>query len=249
MSNLAELDSVESTIEHAEHIRSKLFLRRIYEEHYNFFREQLKGTPKGIMLEIGSGGGFSKQVIPELITSDVVTLPTIQLVSSALSLPFKDQTLAGIVLMNVFHHLQDCDVFLNEVNRCLKPGGKLIMIEPANTLFSRFIYRNFHHEPFEPSRTEWTLESGGRMSMANGALPWIVFSRDRERLTRTHPNLRVEELNCFMPLRYLLSGGVSKPQLLPSWSYQIIRAIESLLSPFNNWLGLFMRIVVRKEPG
>ena len=39
--------------------------------------------------------------------------------------------------------------FLVELERCLKPGGKIVMIEPANTRFSRLIFRRFHHEMFE----------------------------------------------------------------------------------------------------
>jgi SAM-dependent methyltransferase len=241
------LDSPEASIAHARHIRSKRMLREIYLEHYRFFRDQLLDAPPGGRIEIGSGGGFIRDVLPEAITSDVVALPAVKLVMSGTCIPVPDGKLSGIVMINVLHHLQDAAAFFREAGRCLAAGGKIVMVEPANTLFSRFVYRNFHHEPFDPDQSAWELPPGGRMSSANDALPWIVFCRDRERFEREFPNLEVTLVRNFMPFRYIVSGGVSKPQLLPGWASPALTLIERVLSPFNDHIGLFMQIVVRKR--
>lgn len=244
---LLELDSPEATIQHAELIRKKRLLRDIYQEHYEFFARELSAAPEGVVLELGSGGGFLKQVIPGAVTSDVVAVPTADMVLSALSLPFPDTSLRGVVMMNVLHHLQDVELFFDEVQRCLKPGGRVVMVEPANTLFSNFIYRNFHHEPFEPKQEGWKLPPGGRMSSANDALPWMIFCRDRARFEAQYPELRVDRVDTCLPFRYILSGGVSKPQILPNFCNPLLKAFEFALTPLNPLLALFMRVTLTRQ--
>ena len=52
------------------------------------------------------------------------------------------------------------------------------------TRWSRWIYGRFHHEPFDPQRADWEFPLSGPLSGANGALPWIIFQRDREQFER-----------------------------------------------------------------
>ena len=96
------------------------------------------------------------------------------------------------------------------------------MIEPASTLWSSFIYKNFHHEPFNPSGG-WGFKKDGRFSSANGAIPWIVFCRGKQRFEKEFPSMEVLELKNHTPFRYLISVGVSMKQLLPSFTYDIIK--------------------------
>jgi len=49
-----------------------------------------------------------------------------------------------------------------------------------------------------------------------------------------------------MPLRYVLSGGVSLRGLAPGWSYPAWTALERLLGPFMGSLGMFAEIVLRR---
>jgi SAM-dependent methyltransferase len=242
-----DVDTPESSALHAEAIRSKSFLRKIYLENYQYFKSCIEETPAGTVLEVGSGGGFLKDVIPAVITSDVMKVSNVELYLSAMQLPFADESLRAILMMDVFHHMQDVSKFLNEAQRCLKAGGKVVLIEPANTLWGRTIYKNFHHEPFIPDQQEWQLPVGGPMSQANGALPWIVFMRDIHRFERDYPQLRVEQIEFTCPIRYLASGGVSLPQLVPSFSYPAFKTLEWLMTPFMAFLGMFMRIEIVKS--
>ena len=94
------------------------------------------------------------------------------------------------------------------------------MIEPWVTPWSRFVYTNFHHEPFEPTSPSWELDPGRPLSAANGALPWIVFERDRQMFDRQFPTLHIVSLDPLMPLRYLLSGGVSIRSAVPPGAFR-----------------------------
>jgi hypothetical protein len=119
------------------------------------------------------------------------------------------------------------------------------MIEPANTPWARFIYKNFHHERFDV-QGDWQVAKGGPLSHSNSAMPWIIFVRDREVFERDFPQLKIAAISNHTPLRYLLSGGFSVRQLAPGFSYPAVKAIECLMSPANNWLGMFMTVILEK---
>lgn len=243
------MDDKYITIEHASIIQKKLFLRKIYEEFYQWFlHETTKIDATGLLLELGSGGTFIKEFLPLTVTSDLISIPGIDLTCSALALPFSSQSTKAIYMINVFHHVPDSRVILKEIQRILVPGGKVFMVEPANTLFSRIIYRHLHHEPFEPNSTEWGFKPGGRLSSANGALPWIVFKRDLSTFQRIFPNLKLLTYQDFLPLRYLLSGGLSHSQLVPLSSFNLLRKTEDILSPLSSFIGMFTKIVLLKSP-
>ncbi len=249
LSNASDLplDDPAATIEHARLIRAKPLLRRFYQQSYKFFLDVSRGAPQGPRLEIGCGGGFLKDVVSEVFTSDVIMLPGIDVVAAAQSLPFANHSLAAIFMLNTLHHVPDVGSFFSEASRCLRPGGVIAMVEPANTPFSRFIYTYFHHEPFLPSASQWQLQRGGPLSTANGALPWIVFSRDRQRFHRLFPQLDLSSIECCSPLMYLLSGGFTLPSLLPGCVAPAIGFAERVLAPANRAIGLFMRVVLARR--
>src|SRR5439155_23872513 len=104
-----------------------------------------------------------------------------------------------------------------------------------------------HHEPFDPEAREWNIGAGGGpLSHANGALPWILFARDRARFEREFPAWRLASISVSMPFRYLLSGGVSMRNLAPGWTFGLWRAVERALSPWMDRLGLFARVVLER---
>lgn len=236
----AELDSPELTARRAELIVGHPYLRRLYERWYRSLLGRLPEVP-GLCLEIGSGGGFLKEVAPEVVTSDVMPLPNADLVIDAATLPFEDGSLRAVLATNVLHHVPDIAAFLRECERCLAVGGRLVAIEPWPTAWSRFVYRRLHHEPFDELR-DWTLPPGGPLTAANGALPWIVLVRDRAEFLRSFPRLRIVAIEPTMPVSYLACGGLGRAWRLPGWSFDLIRAIES---PFDR-LGIFARIALER---
>lgn len=239
------LDSPERTLYHKEIILHKKFLKKLYEQWYNEFSKEIKNLPNNTLIELGSGGGFLKEIIPNIVCTDILDLSTNDMTFSALNMPFDDQSVGGIFMVDTMHHIPDMEQFLCETNRVLAKNGKMIMIEPANSMWGRFIYKNFHHEPFD-TKGNWTIPSKGPLSGANGALPWIVFERDRHLFNAKFPNLRIETINYRNPLLYLLSGGVSYRQLLPDFMFPIINKIDFLLPRLSKQISMFQLIKITR---
>jgi SAM-dependent methyltransferase len=201
----------------------------------------------GAVVELGSGAGFIERVIPGVVTTDVLPVRGIRVAADARRLPFVTGSLRGIVMTNVFHHIPDPMMFLKETVRTLAPGGVVAMIEPWPTAWSRFVYHYLHHEPFDEGARDWSLPEGGPLSSANGALPWIVLSRDRVRFELECPAMEIVHLRAMMPIRYLLSGGVSLRSLMPGGTTSLWRGVERALDGWRDTLGMFVLAVMRKR--
>jgi len=210
-------------------IQSNTFLRRIYDEWYRLIAGAIPQGP-GQVLELGSGAGFLAEYVPGLIASEIFACPDIQLVLDARRLPFETASLKAIVMVDVLHHIPDNRAFLTEARRCLRPGGSIAMIEPWVSTWSRQIYTRLHHEPFLPAARDWTFPETGPLSGANGALPWIIFERDRRDFESHFPELKIRTIRPIMPFRYLVSGGVSMRQLMPAWTFGWWRLLDSWMS-------------------
>lgn len=240
-----DLDDPYTTELRREVIRRKRFLRQIYLEWYHMAAGETGA--RAPVVELGSGGGFLKETMPRAITSEVLLLRSVDMLCSAAALPFRDGSIHALLLIDVAHHIPDVRAFLHDAQRALSVGGRIVMIEPWATPWSRFVYRRLHHEPFRPDATAWEFPSTGPLSGANGALPWIIFARDRATFEREMPALRIVSIRPLMPFRYLLSGGVSMRPLVPAWSFGVFRAIENALAPLRSLLAMFALIVVERR--
>ena len=236
------LDDPRTTSLRRRIIREKPFLQRLYLEWYRTIASALPAG-EGSVLELGSGAGFLGDIVPDLVTSDVFPCPDIHIVLDGLALPFADSALRAIVMTDVMHHLPEPRQFFAEASRCVRPGGVMVMIEPWVTWWSRLVYTHFHHEPFLPE-AGWEVPRHGPLSGANGALPWIIFVRDREQFEQEFPEWHLQRVNPIMPFRYLMSGGVSLRSLMPGWTFEIWRGLEKALRPWMDGLAMFAHIVL-----
>lgn len=229
-----------------ELIRERPLLKRCYDDWYARLLDDVGSAPqRGILLELGSGGSCLKDLEPAFITSDVVP-DVAERVIDACELPFPDNSIRAIALTHVLHHIPDLDRFFREAERTLLPGGVITMIEVAHTPFARFFFRNFHPEPYEDSRSEWSFGQQDSMMDSNQALSWMVFVRDRVRFEKQFPKLAIE---CFFftPwFSYLISGGVTKKDLIPHCLVPLLTGIEWLLTPLRPLFALHWHIRIRR---
>jgi len=241
-----DLDDPATTELRKRIILSKPFLKAIYDEWYAILVRALP-SGEGHVLELGSGAGYMAHFLPELITSEVFYCPGVRLVADGRRLPIADGALRAILMTNVLHHIPNVREFFREALRCLRPHGKILMIEPWVTPWSRFVYTHFHHEPFDPETPDWSFAGAGPLSSANGALPWIIFERDREKFRAEFPGLLIEQLRPFMAFRYLVSGGVAMRNLMPGFTHSLWARLERALDSQMSRLGMFAFVAVVKS--
>jgi SAM-dependent methyltransferase len=205
-------------------------LRKIY---IGWYQKITADLAPGKTLELGSGNGNYKDFNKRVITSDVDRHPGLDMKVDAHRIPFENATLTNIVMIDVLHHLHNPAVFLREAQRVLKPGGRLIMLEPYPSPVSRMIYGRFHPEPFDfksdPFRDRRGLKSDPWE--ANQAIPYRLFFQSRKRLEKEFPKFKVEKAEKLSFLAYPLSGGFDHPQLLPDAVFPLLMRLEKYLKP------------------
>jgi SAM-dependent methyltransferase len=241
-----DLDAPETTKLRSRIISSKPFLKAIYDQWYSLLaREVPRG--EGRVLELGSGGGHCSRFIPELITCEVFRCPGVRIVADASRLPFAEESLRAILMTNVLHHIPNIRRFFAEASRCLRPDGRILMIEPWVSSWSHFVYKRLHHEAFHPDALDWDFSSTGPLSGANTALPWIIFARDRTKFEAEFPEFAIESIRPFMPFRYLVSGGVGMRSLMPGFTHSAWARLERSLESRMPSLAMFAFLSLRRS--
>ena len=226
-------------------------LRFVYGEIYRGIRARC--STDGAMLEIGSGIGVSKAFFDNLVTSDVVKTPYVDRAISAYEIePDVGGAWANIFAIDVLHHLKQPMRFFESAAAVLKPGGRIILVEPAATLGGRVFYSLCHHEPIQPQLIVPSFEfeaNGPDGEFANMGMGLGVFMRTRElaEALLAEWGLRCKEVSFQDVFAYPLTGGYSKPQLLPTIALQGLLKLEQYLPQwFYRLFGLRMVVVLEK---
>lgn len=231
----------------------KPVLRELYHHWYREIVSQF--SPHKPVVEIGSGSGNFKAFYPECIATDVFQSgPWIDRVMDAQRLEFAKGEAGNIVAFDVIHHLQRPLEFLRGASGALRPGGRLILCEPAISPWSRLVYGLCHHERTD---LKWDIfgldktppEPDPNHLFANIGIAEILFWRRRAETLAAIPALRLLEARKFGFLLYPLTGGFSYRCLVPAAGFsRLLRAEDALMSPFANWLtGMRMLVVLEKE--
>ncbi len=214
--------------------------------------------PHGVVVEIGGGAGHFKSFYPGMIVTDLVPTEHIDLAADAMHLPFASGAVNNLVMQDVLHHIPFPLSFFTEASRILAPGGRIVMVEPFISVVSNVLYRLSHPEPVnmrarifrEPSDISGDDPAAftGRGAFdANQAIPTLLFFRYAGKFQRRFPNLMVRERKVHSMVVYPLSGGFSKPVLMPMAMVPAARALEQLLSPLANWMAFRMLVVLEKS--
>ncbi len=221
-------------------------LKWCYDQWYRKLLEDARSVPQqGVLLELGSGGSYLKNLEAAIVTSDVIE-GVADIVADGRALPFADGTISALFLTHVMHHIPDVDRFFREADRTLVPGGVISMIEVAHTPFARYFFRNFHPEPYQDARSDWSFPQTDSMMDSNQALSWMIFVRDRAKFESCYPNLHIESFSYLPWFSYLAAGGVTGVCLAPGVLGYVPPLVEFLLRPLSPVFALHWHIRIRK---
>ena len=223
-------------------------LRQVYADFYREIRRHLKLELPGRIAEIGSGIGNLKQEIPDAICTDLFPNPWIDLTCDGYELPFLAGSLSHLLLADVFHHLEAPAAFLQEAKRVLAPTGRLIILDPYISWFSRPIYGLCHHEPIawhKPLNHSLSHPRPRPYYAAQGNATRIFFGKTTPDWLAPWNLLHRRVLP---GLTYVLSGGFSGPSLIPPGTMGLLQGMDRLLAKWPRLFGVRC-IVCLESPG
>ena len=197
------------------------FQRIIYSSSTNFFRRELRKKeneqflkfinsyiPKnGIVVDIGCGPGRFCELLskkyPDLVIKAIDSVPGFlgknknnlrYLQVNAESLPFQDESIDVVYLIDVLHHIKDKEKAVSEIARILKKDGVVIFRDIVNQGFFsypkyKFIDLScFYYSFYLPrywSREEWVKNLGKhnlnliKEEESTDGLKYLAFKKQR----------------------------------------------------------------------
>ena len=231
--------------QHQVEIRSNLaawqrkpLLQAVYATFYRRLKALVDPSLPGRIAEIGSGIGNLRDHFPDVICTDLFLHDWIDLVCDGYELPFRDESISHLLLVDVFHHLEAPGAFVREARRVLVPGGRVLVMDPCISWLSYPIYGLIHHEPVawsQPIRPDISWPPPRAYYAAQGNATRLFF-----RSTQPRPSWLAEwKIMHAEPLAgfaYLASGGFSGPSLAPRGLLPLLLRLDQF---FSRWPRLF----------
>jgi SAM-dependent methyltransferase len=239
----------EQILRHHAHWDHKPALRKAYHDFYRLIASQLSNLPHSKVVELGSGIGSIKDVIPQCLTTDMFPTPWSDQVENAYQLSFQDEAVSDLILVDVFHHLQYPGTALDEFHRVLRPGGKVIMLEPCIGALGSLVFGLFHQEGLKFNHViEWNAPAGQSLESpdyytSQGNATKIFLGKSYREQLKIWNHIEVIRLSA---LAYLASGGYTKPQLLFNQAFPLIKATERWFDVLPALFATRMIVVLTK---
>jgi SAM-dependent methyltransferase len=219
----------------------KVIIRQLYETWYETIAAEMQ---PGSIIEVGAGTGNLKRWLKargrECWTLDILPGKYVDMQADALQMPLAAGSVDNIVMVDALHHFARPLAFLKHATEVLRPGGRLLLIEPFVSIWGRFVYRYLHHE-----RVDFNFEESTASKEAwdgNAAIPALTLAR----VEKEARDLRIRSISYCEFLSYPLSGGFSYRSLLPGPVLLALHRLEQSRVFQNRTLALRVIAVLEK---
>lgn len=228
---------LDQTLANRERLQNNRNLMLWYQELYQDVFRKVPDIARKQVLEIGSGTSPLKMFLPNVITSDVLTLEHLDIVFDCHNIAdfteLPDHSIDVITLTNVLHHLRDPIHFLRSATSKLKKGGQIFIVEPYFSVLSYPLFKFLHHEPVDFGISRPVLGTvDGPLSSSNQAIPYMIFFSRPDWLAELSNYYELDEMRFgfFTSLAYMVTGGISKIFPVPHWIYRPYLALDRILA-------------------
>ena len=120
-------------------------LGMLYEEWYTLISKDLS-VIDGINIELGCGASFINKINQSIKKTDVFLNSNTDFKLDAMEVGEKfENKISNLILVNVFHHVSNPELFFKSAEKSLLEGGRIIMIEPSNNFWSKLVYKFINH--------------------------------------------------------------------------------------------------------
>jgi len=228
----------------------KPVLQRAYRDFHHRIAAHVDPTIGGKIVELGSGIGNIRDVIPNCLRTDLFANPWLDQVENAYDLSFADGEVSHVILFDVFHHLQYPGTALRECRRVLAPRGRVIIFDPYISLTGRVVYGPLHHEPigrgrpivatapasFDPHHHAYYASQGNATR--------VFWKHEAPEILEGWNVIARERVGAWA---YALTGGYSKPQLYPTACYPLVRSFDQVAEMVPPLLALRALVVLQPD--
>lgn len=228
---------LDQTRENRRRLQNNRNLMLWYQELYQDVFCAVPDIAQKRVLEIGSGTSPLKIFLPNVITSDVLTLEHLDIVFDCHSIAefsdIPDHSIDVITLTNVLHHLSDPIHFLRSATRKLTKGGEIFIVEPYFSILSFPLFKFLHHEPVNFGISRPLLDTvDGPLSSSNQAMPYMIFFSRPNWLKELSDYYELDEtrFGFFTSLAYMVTGGISRIFPVPHWIYRPYLKVDRFLA-------------------
>jgi SAM-dependent methyltransferase len=204
-----------------------------------------------MVVELGSGMGSIKDVIPDCVTTDLFPNPWLDRQENAYRLSFAAGSVSNLILFDVWHHLRYPAAALAEFRRVVAPGGRVIVFDPAISVAGRIIYGLFHHEPVAMRLPiTWDAPAGFNPGdadyfAAQGAATRVFWrAEEPARLA----GWELAEATPLPSFEYFATGGFSGPQLGGARVFRALKGVDRFLSRWPNLFAARLLVVLKRTP-
>lgn len=207
------------------------------------------------ILEIGAGAGTSSIFLKSrnvkmtdlLVTGNKLVFSGVD----AHNLPYPDNSFDSSFAIDALHHLANPFLCISEMLRVIKPGGKVIFIEPYVSILSYPIYKLFHAELTTIRlHKAYFLRNQKVASEGNQVVCQAIFKHKtfrHEIISAIHNSSEVE-IQYRDILAFFMTGGINNPlPTNPKFLKKVLGLEKRFPQIISKWLGSRMVVVISKR--